>query len=53
VFLKFYELIHPQAKVALELRFPPPPPPEGDKGIDLCQILSHVMNKLIEKPENK
>jgi serine/threonine protein kinase len=57
VFLKFYELIHPQAKVALELRFPPPPPPaprpEGDERIDLCQILSHVMNKLIEKPENK
>jgi serine/threonine protein kinase len=56
VFLKFYEVFHPQAKAALERRFPPPPPPapraEEDEGIDLCQILSHVMNKLVEKPEN-
>ncbi len=58
VFLKFYEVFHPQAKTALERRFPPPPPPpaadsQANEGIDLCQILSHVMNKLIEKPENK
>ena len=55
--MKFYEVFHLQAKLALERRFPPPPPPEPraepNEGIELCQLLSHVMNKLVEKAENK
>jgi serine/threonine protein kinase len=57
VFLKFYEVFHPQAKAALEHRFPPPPPPpppsEENEGISLSQLLSHIMNKLEEKAENE
>jgi serine/threonine protein kinase len=54
VFLKFYEVFHPQVKAALERRFPPPPPcSKADEGIGLGQILSHLMDKLVEKAEKE
>lgn len=58
VFLKFYKVFHPQAKAALERRFPPPPPPpapssQENEGINLCDLLSHLMIKLKERPKNE
>ena len=54
VFLKFYEVFHPEAKAALERQYPPPPPPpepssDGDDGTVLLQMLLQMMNKLPAK----
>lgn len=55
VFLKFYEVFHPEAKAALERQFPPPPPPpsetssDGDERTVLLQMLLNLMNKPAEK----
>ncbi len=55
VFLKFYEVVHPRAKAALERRFPPPPPPsEENEGVGgFLQVLSHLVDQFSEQADKE